>query len=620
MTQRTSTMEWNLTYSGGSLPIIDGNITVSESAVPGVVGTVVTMYDPDVFAALEPRTLRPPRVKIAGQRSFWTSAPVSEVSARFSGTSDVATSALNLTGVASGRASTPDAAVHDITGDIEIRAHVALADWTPSSTQTIVSKSVATGNQRSWQLNVNSTGNLVFLWSANGTATMTAVSTANLAHLADGASIWVRVTFDVNNGASGRTATFYTSSDGEAWTILGTPVTSATATSIYSGTATVTVGSVDAGANTRLVGKVFSVAVYNGIGGTLVTNPEFGAQAAGATSFVDSSGLTWTVTSPASIVATTVSQPRTLQYISDLLSTGEVTDFSERFGSQMSEYGAAEVHPIEFNLHVRRVRHTWEDGTMTIDLASDEALLLDWAVANNQDNDAITENFGPTSGATLYQYVNSVMGVAIGRVPESSSYGNQTVLLDSVDTEWRFGVSGWDLFQDALNDRSCKLRPLPNGNLVIEHMLNSIGKTRDGVSFTYAPEDDDVVSLTIENSRTDDWYDSAVLSAENSGGTGFVRGANPSGAHSRTYTETRPKGSKPNNTAAKAIVTRSKQRGIVANLVMPILAPLWIRNAVYLNGLTGMSSYEEPWYTRNVTYDIYNDRMTVDMVYDIPYE
>jgi hypothetical protein len=117
----------------------------------------------------------------------------------------------------------------------------------------------------------------------------------------DGQALWVRVTFDVNNGSGGRTATFYTSVDGVTWVQLGTPVVSATATSIHPGSAPVTVGSTDVGVSQRLAGRVFSTEVRNGIGGTVVANPDFAAQDAGATSFTDGAGNVWAVASPASI-------------------------------------------------------------------------------------------------------------------------------------------------------------------------------------------------------------------------------------------------------------------------------------------------------------------------------
>jgi hypothetical protein len=215
---------------------------------------------------------------------------------------DLSTSTtLLLTGGSPGRASTPDTAALDITGDIDVRVHVAMDDWTPSATQGLIGKYISTGNQRSWRLTVLATGVLRLVWSTNGSTSITADSTAAVS-AANGTSIWVRVTLDVDNGAAGRDIKFWTSSDGETWTQLGATVTQATVTSIFNSTAEVAVGSgFDSGTQERLAGKVSAVEIRNGIAGTVVANPVFGEQPAGTTSFVDSTGLTWTVTAPASI-------------------------------------------------------------------------------------------------------------------------------------------------------------------------------------------------------------------------------------------------------------------------------------------------------------------------------
>lgn len=220
-------------------------------------------------------------------------------------TSAVAASgcALNLTGGSGGRAEAALTGADAITGDIDIRAYVAMTDWTPSATQEIVTRYVTSGNQRSWRLAVNSTGNLVFIWSTTGSGTLTRTSTSPVG-ASDGTALWVRVTLDVDNGAAGHTVTFYTSSDGVSWSALGSPVVTAGVSSIFNGSAPTAVGSYDAGTGAgRLVGKVAAVQVRDGIGGTAVLDARFDAQAEGAAAFTDAAGRSWSVTSPASIAA-----------------------------------------------------------------------------------------------------------------------------------------------------------------------------------------------------------------------------------------------------------------------------------------------------------------------------
>lgn len=210
---------------------------------------------------------------------------------------------LLLDGVSPGRASTPDTAALDIVGDIDVRVHVAMDDWTPTETKILVGKTVATGNQISWRLGVTTTGTLRMTWTTGGVTAINADSTV-APTVANGAALWVRATLDVNNGASGRDVTFYTSVDGEVWTQLGSTITQAGVTSIFSGTAEVAVSGLNNGTANRLAGKVYSAQIRSGINGAIVANPQFDAQPPGTTSFADSTGLTWTVTAPASIVET----------------------------------------------------------------------------------------------------------------------------------------------------------------------------------------------------------------------------------------------------------------------------------------------------------------------------
>jgi hypothetical protein len=209
---------------------------------------------------------------------------------------------LRCVGIANSHASCPDSAALSFTGDIDIRMKVRLPDWTPAVTNTLAAKYHTTGNQRSWLFQVNTTGLLQFIWSPNGTSPSALTKTSTVAAgFADGAVGWVRVTLDVDNGASGNDVKFYTSTDGSSWTQLGSTVTTATATSIFDSTAVVEVGAFSSGTTDFLLGDVYSLAVYDGIAGTLRASPDFAAQSAGTTSFNDAQGNTWTVGAQAAI-------------------------------------------------------------------------------------------------------------------------------------------------------------------------------------------------------------------------------------------------------------------------------------------------------------------------------
>lgn len=198
-----------------------------------------------------------------------------------------------LPGVASNYLSVPDEAALDITGDIDIRVRVALDDWTPAADSYLIAKT--TTGQFSYGLFVrNTTGVLRFTWSVDGTNTLLATSTV-APTVADGTALWVRATLDVDNGAAGNDVKFYTSSDGTTWTQLGTTVTTAGVTSIFSGTSLVSIGASYNG-NTMMAGKVYRAQILNGINGTPVLDVDTSVITSGAaTTFPALTGQTVTV-------------------------------------------------------------------------------------------------------------------------------------------------------------------------------------------------------------------------------------------------------------------------------------------------------------------------------------
>lgn len=202
-------------------------------------------------------------------------------------------------------ASTADKAVLDITGDIEIRVDFKPPAWTSADTDTgghtLVSKWLTTGSMRSYALTLTNEGKVAFFWTTAGSTILSITSTAAVPFTtARGA---VRVLFDVDNGAAGRTATFYTGPDIDGpWTQLGSAVVQAGTTSIHSSTADVYVGALVntrfTGHRTALEGRIYRVQIYSGLTGTtLRADPDFGAQSAGDDSFSDGLGTpnTWTV-------------------------------------------------------------------------------------------------------------------------------------------------------------------------------------------------------------------------------------------------------------------------------------------------------------------------------------
>lgn len=205
--------------------------------------------------------------------------------------------------------STPDHADFAITGDIDVRALLAADDWTPAAPggELIISQRSGTAN-RGWWFYVNQPdGVLAFGWSSTGSSPIAALSTVAPV-VADGGLLWVRATLNVDNGASGKAVKFYTSNQSVetdpaaiVWTQLGTTVTSAGVTSIFDSTANVEIGTDDAFFG--LHGKVYYAEIRNGIGGTIVANPDFRFRCADTTTtLTDDYTRVWTVNGSSSWV------------------------------------------------------------------------------------------------------------------------------------------------------------------------------------------------------------------------------------------------------------------------------------------------------------------------------
>jgi hypothetical protein len=208
-------------------------------------------------------------------------------------------------GGTAGYLDTPDSAALSITGDLDVRADAWLPLWESGggsgSGYDLASKYAAAG-QRSWRFYVFN-GYLFFTWSADGTALINTQSTIPLLYGPPSGRLSVRATIDVNNGAGGSTVTFYTSTGtgiAGPWVALGTPVVTAGVTSVFDSTALLrlnTVGSVLTVSESR----IYAAELRNGIGGTVVANPDLRTQGAGASGFTDAAGAVWTVRGSASI-------------------------------------------------------------------------------------------------------------------------------------------------------------------------------------------------------------------------------------------------------------------------------------------------------------------------------
>jgi hypothetical protein len=222
-----------------------------------------------------------------------------------------ATKYLSLPGTASNYGSTPDSAAASITGDLTIRALVAMDDWTPGAEATLIAKWTVTGNQRSYALVIAVDGKIKLYWSNDGTAVLSATSTLPIT-ITNGQKLWVIAFLDVDNGAGGKGVSFLTSLDFNPFDgtgtapQLGTTVTTGGTTSIFDGTAPLTVGAHDVGASGSWAGKMWYADVSHTTPAA-VFNPQ--SITPGITSFpADPTGETWTINQSGSPAASIIAE------------------------------------------------------------------------------------------------------------------------------------------------------------------------------------------------------------------------------------------------------------------------------------------------------------------------
>lgn len=193
----------------------------------------------------------------------------------------------------------PDSVPLRITGDLDIAFRMSADSWTPSNAACFGGKDETTVG-RGYALVLNSTGTLAFWWSPLGTdaSALFALSTVAVPFSA-GATRWVRATIDVDNGAGGRTITFYVANDSPteptSWSQLGAPVVQAGTTSIFATTQPVSFGFCRSG-SLNWSGAMHRMIVKNGIGGTTVLDVNTAAlTSGGATTFTATTGQTATI-------------------------------------------------------------------------------------------------------------------------------------------------------------------------------------------------------------------------------------------------------------------------------------------------------------------------------------
>ena len=197
------------------------------------------------------------------------------------------------------RASTPDHADFDITGDVDLRALVYSDNPSGSGGyETYISKGDVVGY---WLQHKGATTQLRFGWDSAST-----FEDSDSGIVVAGPR-WYRATLDVDDGASGHVVTFYysddpvdTSPDSVAWT-SHTVRTTAGVASIAANTEAVWLGDMNLDLS-ELAGRIYYAEIRNGINGTIVGSPDFRDRDQISTPYTvltDPQSKVWTINSPA---------------------------------------------------------------------------------------------------------------------------------------------------------------------------------------------------------------------------------------------------------------------------------------------------------------------------------
>lgn len=181
--------------------------------------------------------------------------------------------------------STPDNAVLDITGDIDLRVDIDPPSWRPP-----VSSYCGLLKDTAYGLFITPDGYLSLQWWTSAVTSEVRTSTVPIPGGSVGRKA-IRATLDVNNGAGGHTVRFYSAPDlFSTYVEFGEAVITTGITSIF-----VSTGALRSVCTTEL-GTVehFGVRVLSGIAGTPVASSNFKGRTEGITSFTDPFGRAWT--------------------------------------------------------------------------------------------------------------------------------------------------------------------------------------------------------------------------------------------------------------------------------------------------------------------------------------
>lgn len=208
----------------------------------------------------------------------------------------VAATGLILPGTSGNYASTPDSAANSsLSGEIDVRVHLAMDDWDAASNADFMTKTDLASGRTFRFYRPSSAPTRLRLSLSPSPGSGEAFATVDADHgFTDGTDHWIRATWET----VGNVAKFFTSADGSTWTQLGSD-RSASVTTLSDEATPVEIGSSAGGTAGLWAGTVYYAELRSSIDGTVVSRFDPSVVMVLGTrdpsSFVSDTGETWTI-------------------------------------------------------------------------------------------------------------------------------------------------------------------------------------------------------------------------------------------------------------------------------------------------------------------------------------
>lgn len=349
-------------------------------------------------------------------------------------------------GVAGNNATIPDGASLDLTAQADFRCAVALADWTPSTTVTLISK--ADSGDLAYQFSVAVGGYLNILVTSQAGAWDTNVQSSAIVPVADGALACIRATW---RNSDGRYQFFYKATTEAAakadcqsnsgWTQVGTDGTGTT-NAIRNGGRVLSFGSAVNSAANMMTGPMYYAEVRSSIDGAVVASFDPSLAVSPFASWTTAEGLTVTVNRSASgRKAQIVDRAQFLLGLDDFMQVDDHPyinfaagqDFTvaiayRRFGSDsayqhlVSKMSAGSIGwCIEQSSGGNQARLLAGDGTLSAASATTPTAGVAVMAAGGRDNSQAV-------GSRLFNYMAGTLNRGGGGTPPAASLSNSLAM------------------------------------------------------------------------------------------------------------------------------------------------------------------------------------------------